>query len=73
LTANTASKLYRYLHGFLLYAIFLVFFVGLVNDRFRPFRVLAAGLGLGLILRLTSGLKPDRLEAEAAGETASPL
>jgi hypothetical protein len=48
-----ASALYGYLHRFLLYVIFRVFFVGLLNDRFRPFRGLAAGLGLGLILRLT--------------------
>jgi hypothetical protein len=50
------SELYGYLHRFLLYAVFLVFLVGLLNDRFRPFRVLAALLGLGLILRLTSGM-----------------
>jgi hypothetical protein len=68
-----ASELYGYLHRFLLYAIFLVFLGGLLNDRFRPFRMLAAGLGLGLILRLTSGMKFDRLKAEAAGEGASPV
>jgi len=68
-----ASELYGYLHRFLLYVIFLVFFVGLMNDRFRPFRVLAAVLGLGLILRLTSGMNFALLKAEAAGRDASPL
>jgi hypothetical protein len=68
-----AAELYGYLHRFLVYAIFLVFFAGLLNDRFRPFRMLAALLGLGLILRLTSGMKLDPLKAGAAGEGASPL
>jgi len=68
-----AAELYGYLHRFLVYAIFLVFFAGLLNDRFRPFRMLAAWLGLGLILRLTSGMKLDPLQAGAAGEGASPL
>jgi hypothetical protein len=68
-----ASKLDRYLHRFLLYAIFLVFLAGLGNDRFRPFRTLAAGLGLGLMVRLSSGMKLDRRPAEAAGEAAAPL
>ena len=68
-----ASELYGYLHRFLLYAIFLVFFVGLLNDRFRPLRGLAALLGLGLILRLTSGMNRAPLKAEAAGRDASPL
>jgi hypothetical protein len=67
------SELYGYLHRFLLYAIFLVFFVGLLNDRFRPFRVLAGLLGLGLILRLTSGINLAPLKAEAAGRDASPF
>ncbi len=68
-----ASALYGSLHRSLLYAIFLVFFVGLLNDRFRPFRVLAALLGLGLILRLTSGMSLAPLKAEAAGRDASAL
>jgi hypothetical protein len=67
-----ASAWYGYLHGFLLYAIFFVFLGGLLNDRFRPFRMLAALLGLGLILRLTSGMKWQRVMGAAAGEGALP-
>jgi hypothetical protein len=67
-----ASEAYGYLHRFLLYAVFLVFLVGLLNDRFRPFRVLAALLGLGLILRLTSGMNLASLQARTAGRDAAP-
>jgi hypothetical protein len=67
-----ASGLYGYLHGFLLYAIFFVFLGGLLNDRFRPFRMLAALLGRGLILRLTSGMKWQRVNSDASGEGALP-
>jgi hypothetical protein len=61
-SAPRDSRLYTAIHKIALYAVSLIFFLAFASNRVPALRVMAVGLGLALVMRLTSGMKFYRVK-----------
>lgn len=56
------SRIYTAIHKIALYAVFVIFFLAFAHNRVPSLRLMAVGLGLALVLRVTSGMRFYRVK-----------